>query len=738
MRKRSMLTMFVVVLMAAAFLCATGSEPAAAQTDEVTIWRLEEDEAILNRNVAIDIKNDDTITYKLDGITEVSHEWISTDENVFVIEEENGQIDTVGKGQGLAKLILRVTATDGRTYEDYSYISVYEVFSPYPSGTTTNDTMLYRHAGDDTDYRNERGTVPIGTKLKIIGVAKDFYRVIWENPNVSDNIGDGKGYVKRSDVTVEPTGIEVNPTDIAVPIGKSKMAIATMLPEGASSESIIWSSANAGIATVNSAGAIQGKKQGVTKITAKTPNGPQAKTTASVYQEINEDADGIAKSTANVYAGAYKGTVRKGLKKGNTVTILGKSNGYYYVKFGKTLGFVEKVKLRIPVKKVVIETENGIVKLKIKGERQLEYKCFPSFAEKKKVSWKKLSGKAVTVNKVGLAKGEKFGSSEIQVNVDGRTAKVRVWVKGVNHVNWIKDENVKDHKGCGDFMEGLCGIGDKVYFVRVKNGDSFAVLYTAAIKGDKIKKEKAIAKIKNAGHINSMEVRKNGDDLTFYMMPYPKGKKSIVKYVNIKKDILNRAKTEDYSKLKTIPAKEMQIFKGGKLLKKYHYSSIAKTGERYVLKAGGQCHLFKLNGNKFVWLHKTKAINTLKARPDAKASKAGAAINGDKYYLVFSFVKKKGKGSAKYNAQHLKELRGLSYVLEYKMTINNNRIKLKRIKTYQFAAENKVEWKPTKIANKNEGYSPQLEMEDVYVYNGRMYFNSEGGGDCWDLLGRNK
>lgn len=51
MRKGRVPGMLAVVLVATVFLCATGSEPASAQTDEVSIWRLEADEVLLNRNV---------------------------------------------------------------------------------------------------------------------------------------------------------------------------------------------------------------------------------------------------------------------------------------------------------------------------------------------------------------------------------------------------------------------------------------------------------------------------------------------------------------------------------------------------------------------------------------------------------------------------------------------------------------------------------------------------------------
>ena len=766
MRKRSMLNMFVAALVVAAFLCVLNSEPASAQTDEVSIWRLEADEVLLNRNVRINPEgidtNKDTVTYRIYGITEVSHEWISSDEDVLEIKEEEGKVKTIGKGEGLAKLILRVTATDGNTYEDYAYVSSYREFDQKTTGTTQIDTMLYRHAGDDTDYRNERGTIPAGKTIEVTGVSKNYFRVNWTDYSLNDNVPNGEGYVKRSSISVEPTDIEVTPSDIAVPINKSKMATATLLPEGASSEGITWSSANTGIANVNSTGNITGKKQGVTKITAKLPNGSQAKATASVYEEINEDANGEAKENTNIYAGAYKGAVVTGLNQGDEVKVLGICNSYYYVSNtdGK-VGFVEKTKIKVHVQSIYFDDDFEVIKKKQKETLILKY--IPKLAkEDNPAQWSIVSGKGAKIidaNK-GKVEGVDFGSSVVRATVAGATegngtAEIRVWVRGTMEKGWTKVQNVEHHTGCGSIMQGMCGLSKKVYFVRVDKEDKYAILYTGNINGDKIENRRAVAKITGAFHINSMEAvnNKNKTHVTFYMTPYhkagktSKGKdikipqKGYVTQVTIPNSVLNGKGNTDYTKLKKYAAKRINVYKPGKkkngkktneLMENCQFSNINKYGKRFVLKAGGLAMLFEKRGNALHFLSKKKIINTHTGRPNYDASKAGGAIYKGYYYLVFSFVKKDSQAT-----QYFKELRGMSYITRYKISTTGKQLKLTHNADYEFVAENNVTWKNNN-ENKKNGYSPQLEMEDVYIYKGKMYFNSEGGNDCIDLLGKNK
>ena len=71
---------------------------------------------------------------------------------------------------------------------------------------------------------------------------------------------------------VAATGVEVTPTTLSVEAGKTAMLTATVLPADATNKNIIWSTADAAIATVSN-GTVKGIAEGETTITAKTADG---------------------------------------------------------------------------------------------------------------------------------------------------------------------------------------------------------------------------------------------------------------------------------------------------------------------------------------------------------------------------------------------------------------------------------------------------------------------------------
>lgn len=79
--------------------------------------------------------------------------------------------------------------------------------------------------------------------------------------------------VTVKEIIVEPTGVDLNKTDITLTVGETFQLIATVKPSNATNKSLTWSSSKSSYASVSDTGLITAKKAGNTVITVKTANG---------------------------------------------------------------------------------------------------------------------------------------------------------------------------------------------------------------------------------------------------------------------------------------------------------------------------------------------------------------------------------------------------------------------------------------------------------------------------------
>jgi len=111
--------------------------------------------------------------------------------------------------------------------------------------------------------------------------------------------------------TVVPvTGLTVSPTSLTVNIAQTSKITTTVSPSNATDKSIIWSSSNTAIATVNNLGDVTGVAAGTATITARTNSGGFTKTVAvTVNNSITlRTADNPANAVAGIAYTYYEGT----------------------------------------------------------------------------------------------------------------------------------------------------------------------------------------------------------------------------------------------------------------------------------------------------------------------------------------------------------------------------------------------------------------------------------------------
>ena len=103
------------------------------------------------------------------------------------------------------------------------------------------------------------------------------------NGNAKITVSTGNGYKAECIVTVETKiiGITVSPNETEVEVGSTVTLTATKKPSIGSTEGLVWSSSNNGVAKVNDDGVVTGIAQGTVTITIKSSSG-LVKTTAKV------------------------------------------------------------------------------------------------------------------------------------------------------------------------------------------------------------------------------------------------------------------------------------------------------------------------------------------------------------------------------------------------------------------------------------------------------------------------
>lgn len=202
--KRTLFLLLVILGTACAttaYFCDTANAASG-----VTIRRIADsvDEHMLNTSLDVGKTNAGfDIKYKISGFTEKNHTWSSSDTSIFTVSENSDSTATIkGAAPGIAKLNLKVIGTDKETYTDSVYVSVVDRFSPDRKGKTIKRTMMYRSARMGDDNRNERGYVPNGTELTVLGQSAGFYRVLWEEYNIDDGLNNGYGYVAKSNIKI--------------------------------------------------------------------------------------------------------------------------------------------------------------------------------------------------------------------------------------------------------------------------------------------------------------------------------------------------------------------------------------------------------------------------------------------------------------------------------------------------------------------------------------------------------
>lgn len=241
------------------------TEFAKAETDPVRIWDYKNNENKLNTSIVAGNTTDTIFGYKIHDITEKKHTWSVDDNTICRINDSGNRISLTGLKEGITKLRLKVLATDDKTYDDFTNVSVYTPSTA--KGTAQKSTMVTRSANSFTDNKNERGYIPAGTELNVYGQCGNYYRVSM-NYDLDDELNSNLGYVLKSDVNIPVTGITLNETSKNLKKGERTRLTANVTPSIANDKTVTWKSSHPEIVSIDENGILTGQKDGEAVIEA--------------------------------------------------------------------------------------------------------------------------------------------------------------------------------------------------------------------------------------------------------------------------------------------------------------------------------------------------------------------------------------------------------------------------------------------------------------------------------------
>ena len=403
---------------------------AGGASEKIEIWRDGSNEQLLNMSITTGNTNTDRVFYKLHGIDEKSHKWSSSDQSVLTVTERDGVPVLSGIKSGVAKLTLKVIDTDNKEYTDFAYISVYDRFST-AAGEMTKRGMMYRSARTTTDLLNERGYVPKGTEVKVLGETSEFYRVEWAEHNFNDGLSSGLGYVQKNCMKIPVADLTFDEFDVSIPENGNHSMRYEIVPKAATNVNLVWTSEDGSVASVDQVGRITAHKQGVTSILCAASEEIERGVMVSVYKKM-EETNAVILNKTKINAGAYEGNDETYANKGEQCVLLGESGEYYYTKIRGENAYVKKIDVHIPVEEVYLNKSS--LNMKRRECVQLKVTVLPVNASNKNIKWRSTDTRVADITNAGkvVAYGEGNCTIIAESQVGNVRAECRINVSGIN------------------------------------------------------------------------------------------------------------------------------------------------------------------------------------------------------------------------------------------------------------------------------------------------------------------
>ena len=236
---------------------------------------------------SVSLKVGETITLEAtvnpSDATDKTVSWSSSDEDIAIVS--NGVVTakkvgtapiTAKAGDKTATCVITVVATP------VTSISLDKTSYSLKAGETVTLTATVNP--DDATDKTVTWTTSDATIATVVNGVVTAKKV--GTAPITAKAGDKTA---TCEITVEPfhvTGISLDRTSLTLNVEDNQILTATITPENATDKTIIWTSSDNSVATVDSNGKVSAIKGGTTTITAKTQDGGK---TATCSVKVNSD-----------------------------------------------------------------------------------------------------------------------------------------------------------------------------------------------------------------------------------------------------------------------------------------------------------------------------------------------------------------------------------------------------------------------------------------------------------------
>ena len=242
----------------------------------------------LNKNtLALTVGGSDTLTATVlpDNATNKNVTWESSDSRVATVDE-NGKVTAVK--QGTATITVKSVSND--TVTDTCDVTVTDQIFPVTGVALTPDNAeLY--VGETKNLMvvftpsnaTNKNVTWESSNTAVATVADGVVTAVGTGTaTITVTTADGN-YTATCAITVKipVSGVTLNPTSTALVVGNTKQLTATVAPANADDSTLVWTSGNAKVATVDQNGLVTAVGAGTTTITA-TAGGKSATCTVTV------------------------------------------------------------------------------------------------------------------------------------------------------------------------------------------------------------------------------------------------------------------------------------------------------------------------------------------------------------------------------------------------------------------------------------------------------------------------